>query len=298
MYTADMELNHLKTFVVVAEERNLTRAADRLYMTPPSVSAHIKALEDELGVILFIRKPQGMEITEHGEILRVKAEKILHSTREMLNLSKKLQVSLTGTTRIGLSATSSYQRAAKLISQMQKEHPDIELTFLASCTHKIIQGLKNHSMDAGYMFGPIDDEALAGHELDIADLVIIAPSTWKDKVAGADWKEIAALPWVGSSYYCPFQTALEKLFKKRKLAMNHVVWMDDEFNKCALVEEGIGMALLEKSEAEQASSNGRIFIWKTEPIKCKVSWVHLRNRSDDPLIAALTDQVLNVWGKA
>ncbi|HNH06380.1 MAG TPA: LysR family transcriptional regulator [Anaerolineales bacterium] len=293
-----MELNHLKTFVVVAEERNLTRAADRLYMTPPSVSAHIKALEDELGVILFIRKPQGMEITEHGEILRVKAEKILHSTREMLNLSKKLQVSLTGTTRIGLSATSSYQRAAKLISQMQKEHPDIELTFLASCTHKIIQGLKNHSMDAGYMFGPIDDEALAGHELDIADLVIIAPSTWKDKVAGADWKEIAALPWVGSSYYCPFQTALEKLFKKRKLAMNHVVWMDDEFNKCALVEEGIGMALLEKSEAEQAASNGRIFIWKTEPIKCKVSWVHLRNRSDDPLIAALTAQVLNVWGKA
>lgn len=298
MYTADMELNHLKTFVVVAEERNLTRAADRLYMTPPSVSAHIKALEDELGVILFIRKPQGMEITEHGEILRVKAEKILHSTREMLNLSKKLQVSLTGTTRIGLSATSSYQRAAKLISQMQKEHPDIELTFLASCTHKIIQGLKNHSMDAGYMFGPIDDEALAGHELDIADLVIIAPSTWKDKVAGADWKEIAALPWVGSSYYCPFQTALEKLFKKRKLAMNHVVWMDDEFNKCALVEEGIGMALLEKSEAEQAASNGRIFIWKTEPIKCKVSWVHLRNRSDDPLISALTAQVLNVWGKA
>lgn len=298
MYTADMELNHLKTFVVVAEERNLTRAADRLYMTPPSVSAHIKALEDELGVILFIRKPQGMEITEHGEILRVKAEKILHSTREMLNLSKKLQVSLTGTTRIGLSATSSYQRAAKLISQMQKEHPDIELTFLASCTHKIIQGLKNHSMDAGYMFGPIDDEALAGHELDIADLVIIAPSTWKDKVAGVDWKEIAALPWVGSSYYCPFQTALEKLFKKRKLTMNHVVWMDDEFNKCALVEEGIGMALLEKSEAEQAASNGRIFIWKTEPIKCKVSWVHLRNRSDDPLIAALTAQVLNVWGKA
>lgn len=298
MYTAVMDLNHLKTFVVVAEERNLTRAANRLYMTPPSVSAHIKALEDELGVTLFIRKPQGMEITEHGEILRVKAEKILHSTREMLNLSKRLQVSLTGTTRIGLSATSSYQRAAKLISQMQKEHPDIELTFLASCTHKIVQGLKNHSMDAGYMFGPIDDEALTGYELDIADLVIIAPASWKEKVTEASWKQIAALPWVGSSYYCPFQTALEKLFKKRKLTMNHVVWMDDEFNKCALVEEGIGMALLEKSEAEQAVSNGKVLIWKTEPIKCKVSWAHLRNRSDDPLITALTAQVLNVWSKA
>lgn len=298
MYTAGMELHHLKTFVIVAEERNLTRAADRLYMTPPSVSAHIKALEDELGVTLFVRKPQGMEITEHGEILRVKAEKILNSTREMVNLSKKLQASLTGTTRIGLSATSVYQRAAKLISQMQKEHPDIELTFNASCTHKIIQGLKNHSMDAGYMFGAIEDEAITGYELDIADLVITAPAAWKDQVAEAGWKEIAALPWIGSSYYCPFQTAAEKLFKKRKLAMNHVVWMDDEFNKCALVEAGVGLALLERSEAEQAALGGKIFIWKTEPIKCKLSWVYLRNRGDDPLIAALTAEVLNIWGKA
>ena len=295
MYTAGMELHHLKTFVIVAEERNLTRAADRLYMTPPSVSAHIKALEDELGVTLFVRKPQGMELTEHGEILRVKAEKILNSTQEMVNLSKKLQTSLTGTTRIGLSATSSFQRAANLISLMQKEYPDIELTFIASCTHKIVQGLRNHSMDAGYIFGPVEDAVLTGYELAVADLVIAAPMEWKDKVESASWKEIATLPWVGSTYYCPFQTALEKMFKKRKLTMNNIVRTDDEVNKCELVKAGIGMALLEKGEAVEAAKKGSVFIWKTEPIKSKVSWVYLRNRSDDPLISAMTSQVLHVW---
>lgn len=79
--------------------------------------------------------------------------------------------------------------------------------------------------------------------------------------------------------------------------MNHVVWTDDEFNKCALVEAGVGLALLEKSEAEQSALGGKIFIWKTEPIKCKLSWVYLRNRNDDPLVSALTAEVLNIWGK-
>ena len=54
-----MEIHHLKTFVTVADEGHLTRAADRLHTSQPSVSAHIKALEEELGLILFLRTPQG-----------------------------------------------------------------------------------------------------------------------------------------------------------------------------------------------------------------------------------------------
>lgn len=296
MYTAGMELNHLKTFVIVAEEKNLTRAAERLYMTPPSVSAHIKALEDELGVVLFIRKPQGMDITEHGEILRLKAEKILNSTREMVNLSKKLQASLVGTTRVGLSASPTFQKVAPLISQMQKEHPDIELTFIASCTHKIIQGLKNHSMDAGYIFGALEDEALTGHLVTQADLVIAAPAAWKDRVMGASWGEIAAVPWIGSTAYCPFQMTVEKLFKKRKLVLQSIVRTDDEIHKCELVEAGVGMSLLERSEAEQAVKRGTAVIWQAEAIPSKVWWVYLKNRADDPLTAALTHEVLSLWG--
>ncbi len=67
-----MELYQLRTFVIVAEEENLTRAAKRLYMTPPSVSAHIKTLEEELNVQLFERTPKGMEITEQGKLLKAK----------------------------------------------------------------------------------------------------------------------------------------------------------------------------------------------------------------------------------
>ncbi len=295
MYTAGMELNHLKTFVVVAEEKNVTRAAERLFMTPPSVSAHIKALEDELNVTLFVRKPQGMEITEHGEVLRLKAEKILNSAREMVNLSQKLQASLTGTNRIGLSATAGFQRASKLTGQMQKAFPDVELTFVTSSTYKIIQGLKNHSLDAGYIFGPIEDDTLTGYPLGAADLVVAAPLAWKDRITNARWSDIAALPWISSTSYCPFQVIAEKIVKKKKLVLQQVVRTDDEATKYELVRMGVGLCLLEKGEAEQAAAEGKIMVWHTDPISCKVSWVHLKNRKDDPLISALTTEVLKVW---
>ena len=61
-----MELYHLRTFVTVAEEGHLTRASERLFTSQPAVSAHIKALEEELGVTLFDRTPRGMQLTPAG----------------------------------------------------------------------------------------------------------------------------------------------------------------------------------------------------------------------------------------
>src|SRR5215470_13218669 len=107
-----MELNHLQTFIVVAEEGNVTRAAERLFMTPSSVSAHIKALEDELNITLFVRKPQGMEITERG-------------AKDMVDLSAKLQDSLTGKARISLNTNIKFLKDASLIDAMRQSYPQV-----------------------------------------------------------------------------------------------------------------------------------------------------------------------------
>ena len=77
-----MELYQLKTFVVVAEEGHLTRASERLHASQPTVSAHIKALEEELETKLFSRTPKGMRLTEAGERLKGKAGAVLQRTEE------------------------------------------------------------------------------------------------------------------------------------------------------------------------------------------------------------------------
>ncbi len=76
---ATMDLHQLRIFVTVAAEKNLTRGAQRLYMTPPTVSAHIKALEDELGVTLFVSTAKGMQLTDNGRLLYAKAEHTLQA---------------------------------------------------------------------------------------------------------------------------------------------------------------------------------------------------------------------------
>lgn len=290
-----MELNHLQTFIVVAEEENVTRAAERLYMTPSSVSAHIKALEDELNVMLFLRKPQGMEITEHGNIMRAKAESILRGVQDMLSLSTKLQTSLTGSIRIGLNMGTKFLRMANLIWNMQDCYPHVDLTFEASSTGRIIPALKKRSLDAGFIFGPVPDDTFVAHSLCTAELAVAAPSTWQLQVASAGWQDLAQLPWIASDTYCPFQAIVEKTFRRQHLVYQQVMKSDDDATKRALVSAGFGLALLEKTEAEEAVQEGKITIWNGRSFECELSWVYLKTRCDDPLIKALTAEVLKVW---
>ena len=72
-----MELYHPRTFVAMAEEGNLSRAAGKPHLSQPAVSAHVKALEEELGVSLFVRTARGMEPTASGRRLSVKAHEAL-----------------------------------------------------------------------------------------------------------------------------------------------------------------------------------------------------------------------------
>ncbi len=72
-----MELRHLRYFVAVGEERNLTRAAEKLFIAQPPLTRAMKQLEEEVGVELFIRKPRGLELTNGGEYFLEQARQIL-----------------------------------------------------------------------------------------------------------------------------------------------------------------------------------------------------------------------------
>ena len=290
-----MELNHLQTFIVVAEEGNVTRAAERLFMTPSSVSAHIKALEDELNVMLFVRKPQGMEITDHGNILRARAESIVRSVQDMADLSAKLQASLTGKVRIGLNAGIKFLRVAELIARIRQSYPKVDLVFESTSTGRTFPSLRERSLDAGFIFGDVPDKSFMTHGLFKAELVVAAPIAWQSQIDRAGWKDLALLPWIYPTTYCPFHSIVDKTFKREHISYQQAVTSDDDTAKLELVSAGIGLALLERTEAEEAAQEGKIAIWQRRSFKCELAWAYLKNRGEDPLIKALTEDVLRVW---
>ena len=290
-----MELYHLRTFVIVAEEKNVTRAAKRLFMTPPAVSAHVKALEEELNVTLFVRTPQGMQITEKGLLLKTKAEQTLRAAQDIVNHATQMQDYLMGRVAVGLNASPSFLRVGQLVTQMSTNYPGIELAFVSSVSGKIIDGLQNGTLDVGYIFGASLCEAVASRCLATVELVVAAPWQWEGQIATANWQDIADLPWIYSTIYCPFQVIADDLFQQRGLKCRYVVQSEDDLTKCELVSAGVGLALLEKEEAEEAVKNDKVAIWKTDMIQCELSLAYLRERRQDPLITALETEVLKIW---
>lgn len=287
-----MELHQLRIFVTIADLKNLTRGAQRLYITPSTASAHLKALEDELGVVLFVRTAQGMELTEPGRRLKANAEEVLHATAALLQHATALRAQRVGSLRCGINASPSLLRVAALVQALQDMHPGIVLDWVASSSGAIIEALHQGTMDAGYIFGPPPTPTLTAHYLGLVEVVIAAPRQWAPQIAAADWADLARLPWVSSDGYCPFQTLTDALFQQRALQYHRIAQTNDDSTKAELVAAGVGITMLERSEAEQA----QLVIWDTAPMHCALHFTYRTARQDDPLVQALRTAVLQVWG--
>jgi len=135
-----MELYYLHTFAAVAKEGSIRKAVERLYITPPTASGHIKALEEELQIVLFERNPKGMVLTAEGQILLEQAEKIIASIRRLQDKATELRGNISGELLIGLNTSSKLLKAAELAVEVQR-NPNINITFEPSSTGKILDGL-------------------------------------------------------------------------------------------------------------------------------------------------------------
>ncbi|MBL8163287.1 MAG: LysR family transcriptional regulator [Anaerolineae bacterium] len=288
-----MELIHLHTFVTVAEEKGITRAAKRLFTTPSTVSMHIKALEDELNIQLFVRTARGVELTEKGEQLRAKAEHAVVAARDFLNAAREIEERLIGRASVGLNAAPGFLRVPALIAAMRAQHPDVELHFVPSASGAVLADLRAGRLDVGYVFGEVTDPLLKSVLLHEAELVVAAPRAWEQRIAGADWAQLARLPWIDVGVGCPFQKLIDELFAARGLQYRRAAQSGDEMTRAQLVAAGVGLSLLEKSEALHA--HDRVLIYDTAPLPCALSLVYLHHRQHEPLIKALAGHIAAVW---
>jgi DNA-binding transcriptional LysR family regulator len=288
-----MELNHLQTFIVVAEEKSITQAAKRLFTTASSISVQIKALEDELGVQLFIRTARGMQITEKGQTLLLKAQQTIASVRDLVNHASEIRAYLMGEIALGLNAPPNYLRLPPLIQKMREETAGITLLLHHLASGRVIEQLLSEALDMGFVFGAVNDARLSSHFLTQADLVIASPAAWN--LEQADWKELSKQPWICSDYYCPFQEIIDEAFQAEGLSYPKALQSRDELSKTDYVMAGLGLALLEKTEAEAYAATGKLKIVQGIQFSTELSIVCLSYRLHDPLIEAVLEMLTDLW---
>lgn len=281
-----MDLHQLKTFVTVARERSITRASEQLHLSQPAVSAHIKALEDALGLALFERTSRGMSLTADGERLLAKAEQTLAAHRELLDEATRLKGRLVGKLRLGAGSNSSHEAIGRFLTALAERCPEVEVALRHGTSVDILGGIRGGSLDAGfYNEAGEPDGDLAVVEVARFRIHVVAPPGLG---SAADWRALADQAWIyPAASACCGRTA-EGLFKAHHFRPRRIISVDREELTRTLVAGGIGVGLLHEDTSRVAQAEGEVEVVHECPGWVRVLFAHLATRAHDPLLAAAT----------
>lgn len=122
-----MDVRRLKYFIVTAEERSISRAAERLHITQPPLTRHIQSLEEELGVLLFTRTSWGVELTQAGVALLKHAHNISAHIELATEQIRRVATGQAGRIDIGVFGSAMLSIIPKLLSTFSATHPDVKV---------------------------------------------------------------------------------------------------------------------------------------------------------------------------
>ena len=137
-----MEIYQLRTLLAVAREGSITRASERLFLSQPAISAHIKAMEDELGIALFERTPRGMSLTANGAQLLERAGRIMALHREFIEEARRIKGRISGRVRLGAIRNPSARVLGRLLARLSHACPDIEVALTHGTSGEIARAIR------------------------------------------------------------------------------------------------------------------------------------------------------------
>ncbi|MBK9752414.1 MAG: LysR family transcriptional regulator [Nannocystis sp.] len=285
-----MDIYQLKTLVAVAREGSITRASELLHLSQPAVSAHIKAIEDALGLTLFERTSRGMSLTRDGERLLVKAEQTLAAHRALMDEATRVKGRLVGKLRLGAGSNSNHEAIGRLLTRLAERCPDVEVALKHGNSVDILGGIRNGSLDAGF-YNEADepDPELATIEVSRFKIYLAAAPGLVVASEALDWPALADLPWVYPTSSACCGRAAEDLFELHQIRPRRIVSVDREDVTRALIAGGIGVGLLHAGTAKAAQARGEVELLCESRRLVRVLFAQLASRASDPVLAAATE---------
>jgi len=290
-----MELYQLRAFAAVADAGQLTRAADRLHISQPALSAQIKALEDELEVRLFERTPSGMQPTRAGRELLGHAERILAAVDGMKRAARAVRGGVAGRLRIGTLSDPQFIRLGDVLGEAVERHPLLELELHHEITGAALEAVHDGALDASFYYGDLRLPKVEGLALREVAYCVAAPAEWRPRIENAGWNDLAMLPWIVTPPISTHHRLLQKIFTAHEIAPTRCIEADTEAVISNLVFSGLGVSLMREDLARAREAEGKLAIWPHARLRTTLWFIYRSERADDPLIAALLKVVAEIW---
>ncbi|MCA8243907.1 LysR family transcriptional regulator [Burkholderia sp. AU32262] len=243
-----IDLRQFRQFIAVAETLSFRRAAERLHMAQPPLSAAIRKLEDELGVALLERDNRGSRLTPAGEAFLLEARRALEQAERAVAVARRAGAGLGGTLRLRFVDSTVNALLPLILRAFQERHPDVDFQLEEGTTAEQMLALRQDRTDVGIVVLPVADAGDVHVEPLLRDRMVAALSDGhrlarRRRIALA---ELADEPWVMfAAHHGPGMHALIVAACAQAGFAPRVVQQPRQMQTTAgLVAGGIGVALM------------------------------------------------------
>ncbi len=246
-----MELKYIEIFCAVVEMKSFSRAAQALGLTQPTISVHIKALEEEFSTRLLDRLGRTVIPTQNGEILYRYAKEIV-TLKENARLAMENVSSLvSGKLIVGASTIPGEYILPGFLAEFVKAYPDVFPTLIIGDSNAIYESVLRSEVDVGIIGSNVKDRNIISKKFLDDELILVAPSDYKDSVLNKD--EFGKAPLLMRETGSGSRVSVEEHLKRNGLVIENLNVIAELGSSQALiraVRSGMGLGFLSRLSVE------------------------------------------------
>ncbi len=295
------DLSALRTFLVVAREGSVSRAAEKLHRSQPAVSLALKRLADEFGLVLFCRTARGLVLTADGAALLPQAERVIGAVDDLSHTVTRMKGTVRGRLRIGTILDPQFTRLGAFLRAFVEAAPQVETELRHGMSGDVLALVLAGELDVGFYLSPSLEAtralqpSLTVRRLTRFDYRVVAPAGWGPHVQDRDWKALAALPWLRTPPESVHHRLLCAVFGPLGVEPPRAALVDQESSMLDLLKSGVGLSLVRDSVAMQESQTHGLVIAERVRLACELQFVASAVRAEEPVIGRALDALQQVW---
>jgi DNA-binding transcriptional LysR family regulator len=269
-------LHHLRYFVAVAEEGNVSRAADRLHIAQPSLSAQIRYLEDHLGTQLFRRHPRGVELTRAGVLFLAEARKSIQAADAAVAVARMASRDEVGRLSIGFIVGTQVEATSGVLRTFRERYPAVELELVEHSFADPSAGLNDGKVDVAFVMPPISHNGLSFKEIyRVPRVAVVGAAHPLAGRARISVRELFDDPWIVAETDDPvcrdFWLAIDHRGGK-PAKLGHTTGSIDKFIQLAVAGEVVGLAAAWVEQAFSRPGVRFVPVIDIEPAVTALAW--------------------------
>lgn len=240
-----MDLQLLETFLVVCEERNLSRAAVRLFRTQPAITRQVQALEARVGATLLERSPRGVRLTPAGEELRARGARILAELKSLKELGVEDGKGPSGELHIACSDNVASHFLAPLLGRFAKACPRVRIRLVNGVTPSIANLVEREVCELGFVLLPLRNPRLELKPvLRYRNIAVFPPRLVPRGVTQISVRELCDHPLVLLTRDTATRRSFDAMVRSQRLEPRHVLEVGSIAVQKAMVKAGLGVGIL------------------------------------------------------